>query len=550
MSTAAAHPSENGASPQGPGLNPPTFASFSPVTLGRPSSSARQRSTILVHQKSPLLVATPPQITRALAYSYPFLLPLNRFAGLLSWTTGDPWESFLLLAGFWAVVLYGDLVIQFSGPIIIVLSLMLGMYSRRYSPLSSTGLTGEKAKRGHKRDDSDGNTRHYKSLDEIVETLRVFTSRCNVLLDPFIQLTEFLSTQRTATSATTRPALTTLFLRILLLTPLWIALTLPPFYIITTRRVVLTTGTLTLSWHSRPARAARAIIWRSLLIRRLCSIITGLDFTGATRGNSSLKHNGVAHKAPPRVKTANELSALAVAKGSSDSSGVHFTFILFENQRRWIGLGWTSSLLTYERAPWTDEYLNPTPPKEQFQLPEVEGGHAKWRWAEGSEWQVEGAGDRKDDDSDGWIYYDNKWHDGRRGQDGWGRYTRRRKWYRDAELVETSPGDNSNEPASKVPSQASKGAESASEDGKGSNEILMDANPAQKGDDGTIESRSRKKGWFRRSSKGSTTSDGKAASGASVALSDTNEDDHHDIHQEPTREVDWGVGDDARMGLG
>ena len=29
-----------------------------------------------------------------------------------------------------------------------------------------------------------------------------------------------------------------------------------------------------------------------------------------------------------------------------------------------------------------------------------------------------------------------QWNDGRRGQDGWDRYTRRRKWYRDAELVE------------------------------------------------------------------------------------------------------------------
>src|SRR5690242_21205001 len=32
-----------------------------------------------------------------------------------------------------------------------------------------------------------------------------------------------------------------------------------------------------------------------------------------------------------------------------------------------------------------------------------------------------------------------QWRDGRRGQDGWGRYTRRRKWYRDAELVESTP---------------------------------------------------------------------------------------------------------------
>src|SRR5271167_4483102 len=32
-----------------------------------------------------------------------------------------------------------------------------------------------------------------------------------------------------------------------------------------------------------------------------------------------------------------------------------------------------------------------------------------------------------------------QWQNGRRGQDGWGRYTRRRKWYRDAELVEVTP---------------------------------------------------------------------------------------------------------------
>jgi hypothetical protein len=32
-----------------------------------------------------------------------------------------------------------------------------------------------------------------------------------------------------------------------------------------------------------------------------------------------------------------------------------------------------------------------------------------------------------------------QWNDGRRGQDGWDRYTRRRKWYRDAELVDTQP---------------------------------------------------------------------------------------------------------------
>src|ERR1700712_2481382 len=101
--------------------NPPTVAAFSPVTLSHATSAAKRRSTILVHQKSPLLLATPPQITRALAYSHPFLLPLNKLAGILSWTTGDPWESFLLVVAYWTAVLYGDVMIRVAGPLMLVL---------------------------------------------------------------------------------------------------------------------------------------------------------------------------------------------------------------------------------------------------------------------------------------------------------------------------------------------------------------------------------------------------------------------------------------------
>ena len=395
--------------------NPPTFAAFSPATLGHSTPHSQLRSTILVHQKSPLLVATPPQITRILAYSHPFLLPLNKVVGLLTWTAGDPWESFLLLAGFWAVTLYGDAVMRWAGPIVVVLGLILGMYSRRYSPLSSTGWTGEKGQKGHKRAGSEGSTRHHKSLDEIVDTLKSFTSRCNILLDPLLRLTDFLSTQRTATSATTRPALTTLFIRILLITPVWIILTLPPLYIITTRRVILTVGTLVLSWHSRPARVSRTILWRSRTVRRISVTITGLDFEEPEPTGK----NG-APGLPPRKKNAQEIAASLAAKRRPDSPGIRFTFTLFENQRRWLGIGWTSSMLAYERASWTDEHLNPTPSKDHFGLPEVEGGHARWRWINGSEWRIDGVDDDSSNpeggkagtngDAAGWIYYDNKVH--------------------------------------------------------------------------------------------------------------------------------------------
>jgi hypothetical protein len=104
-------------------------------------------------------------------------------------------------------------------------------------------------------------------------------------------------------------------------------------------------------------------------------------------------------------------------KRRPDAPGVKFTFILYENQRRWVGLGWTTSLFAYERAAWTDEHLNPAPPKDEFELPDVEGGGARWRWAEGSKWLVEGAGEFEEggknakpdaDGGQGWIFYDNK----------------------------------------------------------------------------------------------------------------------------------------------
>ncbi|PGH13660.1 hypothetical protein AJ79_03508 [Helicocarpus griseus UAMH5409] len=448
---------------------PPTVAAFSPATISGASLTSRQRSTIIVHRKSPLLVATPPPVTRALAYSHPFLLPLNRLAGLLSWTSGDPWESFLLVAGFCATVLYGDAIILWAGPILVVLGLILAMYSRRYSPLSSTGLTGEKHKSSG---DGDSASHHHKSLDEIVETLRTFTTRCNILLDPLLELTDFLSTQRTATSTTTRPALTALTVRIMLVTPIWILLTLPPFYIITCRRVILSVGTVILTWHSKPARISRVILWRSLTVRRICSAITGLTFSTNPypndKGSNSASKSSLLSLNPFRRKASNGYAAdISMKKRRADSSGVRFTFILFENQRRWLGIGWTYSLFPNERAAWTDEHLNTAPPKEDFELPQVEGGNARWRWVPGSEWRidtipadipgkrssksVQNNNGNSSDNDEGWIYYDNKWNDGRRGQDGWGRYTRRRKWCRDAELVEISPSTEITPPPSPIP---------------------------------------------------------------------------------------------------
>lgn len=380
----------------------PTVAAFSPSTIAGSSLTSRQRSSIIVHRKSPLLVATPPAVTRALAYSHPFILPLNKLAGLVTWTSGDPWESFLLVAGFWAVVMYSDVVILWAGPILVVFALILGMYWRRYSPLSSRAWSGQKRSSSYQKPTAEGwATRHHTSLDEIVETLRTFTTRCNILLEPLLDLTDFLSTQRTATSATTKPALTALFFRILFVTPLWILLTFPPLYLLTTRRVVMLLGSIMLTYHCRPARVARVILWRSLFVRRICSMLTGLQFSSEVDKSLSIKAQSGGHPV-----------GFATKRGAS--SGVRFTFMIYENQRRWLGIGWTYSLFPSERTAWTDEHLNSVPSTDEFELPDVHSGNAEWRWINGSEWHIEGAdeasekADPKSSDGGGWVYYDNK----------------------------------------------------------------------------------------------------------------------------------------------
>ncbi|KAI8953028.1 integral peroxisomal membrane peroxin-domain-containing protein [Xylaria longipes] len=592
-----------------PSYAPPTYASFSPATLSSTAAAAaaKRTSTILVHQKSPLLLATPPQVTRALAYSHAFLLPLNKLVGLLSWTTGDPWESFLLLAAFWAIVQYGDNVLRFAGPIVAVIGVIAGMYARRYSPLSSSGwaehpsLANSKDKKkgnnaaaasnqsgpGHQRNASEvTSTRHQKTLDEIVDTLKVFTSRCNILLEPLREMTDFLSTQRTATSATTRPALTTLFVRILAVTPIWIALTLPPLRIITTKRVVLVFGTLVLSWHSKACRVTRTLLWRSATVRRLAQWITGLEFERPVKQEQDQKENTNGQSAngaagPKKAHEAAKISSSALTEalkrsqlGAKDS-GVRFTFILYENQRRWLGLGWTNSLFAYERAAWTDEQNNPVTPKDEFELPEVEDGRAKWRWVEGSKWRVDGVPDIDEADYDGeagrmgWIFYDNKWQNGRRGNDGWGRWTRRRKWYRDAELVEVSEEDLPSPPPPALPARPQPTTASSAPDNTDTAVPLSTSATAStisedkaKGEDDAVSllSTSSKSARFRfpgSSLRRRTTGDTQRSRRASEAASLRSHEDDNAL--DPALELEiqghhrdlgqWGIGDDAQMGL-
>lgn len=137
-----------------------------------------------------------------------------------------------------------------------------------------------------------------------------------------------------------------------------------------------------------------------------------------------------------------------------------------------------------------------------------------------------------------------QWQNGRRGQDGWGKYTRRRKWYRDAELVEVTPSTDI------TPCATPKGRAAQSSDRIDNIAELSSEPPAPRysndiSDTMSVGSTSSgKSSLFKR--RGSERS---KLSGMRMNKSTVNDEEDEMLGSRDTKNSDWGIGDDARMGL-
>lgn len=93
------------------------------------------------------------------------------------------------------------------------------------------------------------------------------------------------------------------------------------------------------------------------------------------------------------------LSTTSFTRQSETTRTLHFVITIYENQRWWVGLDWTSALLPSERPSWCSASLEPVSPPSGFTLPpptvsyvsDGRGGLVKraasWTWDEG-EWKV------------------------------------------------------------------------------------------------------------------------------------------------------------------
>lgn len=199
-------------------------------------------------------------------------------------------------------------------------------------------------------------------------------------------------------------------------------------YFISVRVLVGLFGTIILTYRAPFAHLLRAALWRSAFVRwtvyRCWSELTGMPMPSPI-------------PVPPVNAAVTTQSA-----NTTVTAQLRFVFMVYENQRWWMGLDWTAALLPGERPSWCSASQAPLTPPTAFTLPapttallpidsapdKREQRTATWAWAE-PEWRVivrrdgESSVDVKDTDdtdetdADGWVYGDNKWesHSGKGG---------------------------------------------------------------------------------------------------------------------------------------
>lgn len=392
----------------------PTTAQFTKLYIS-PNEKFFFNSDI---KSSPLLASTPPVVSKALIGAYPYLLILEFILSILTWTNDDIYLNLTVMSSILTFVAYFDFIMIYFGHLVIFTCIVC-----YFLVIKEVVQKQQNSK---------------PTLDNIVHVLTSVSVKFDIFLTPITSLnfSNFGDIKK-------------ILINIILLTPFYLLLSY--FIIGNGKNIVLFSVFYFLSYHSIWARVTRRILWKSKTIR-----IISFYFTGSN-GAKNFNNN---------QRLANVLSQVNInglTSANSDASGkqpITFTYVICENQRKWLGIGWTANLLNYERAPFTDEFLNETQPPDEFVLPEYTQGQSLagmpnseddlvWRWIDKT-WRLDLTNDGsltlKNHDKktvanpnrdEGYIYYDNVWKKPS-SEDSFGKYTRRRRWVRTAELIPRS----------------------------------------------------------------------------------------------------------------
>ena len=151
------------------------------------------------------------------------------------------------------------------------------------------------------------------------------------------------------------PASQPLLVRLCLAWPIWLLIThkfLPP------SKIMLALGTSVLCWSAPWARIICIALWRSRTVRKYSGLIIGQDLMAEIhQPNTVITEPHAATTTAPNadgMKTRHKPAASTGSIRDVLGGGVRITQTLYQSQRRWIGIGWTSNLFPNERSPWSN----------------------------------------------------------------------------------------------------------------------------------------------------------------------------------------------------
>lgn len=356
------------------------------------------------------LLVESPILSSALSNIFPYLLLIDNFLEITTWTNEDKYQNFLLIVIYVVAVLYWNYLSYIIIPITIATVFSCLVWS-----INSVIY------------DSKWNEK--PTIDEILHTLHNITARFEMLLRPIRNIPFSTKSMIKVTIITT------------LLTPLHVALLR---YIISPKNYICFWGTFVLTYHSPLSFTFRRLLWRSFYIRLLAFCMTGMNIRLSTSPVSSYNID-LSKNDFDGLDTSSKSSILADFKIenkkmiSATELQQTVIFEILENERRWVGVGWSKVMMPNDRPYYCYESSqNESPPifndDDHFTFPTFASDlyDYKWHWLD-TNWTIDEEFNRGKN-SDGWVYYDNSWSNPA-PEDGFTRFTRSRKWMRKAVLT-------------------------------------------------------------------------------------------------------------------
>ncbi|KAI1297324.1 hypothetical protein EDD11_007212 [Mortierella claussenii] len=405
----------------------------------------------------------PASVTLLLSYTSPAIHACHRLLQLLTWTSDRSVKSFLVLFAWWGICLGTEtfLIYGLHGALMLYIG-HLWINSRKAAkvaadiPLPQSPGTPQSGKfsfssGGSNRSNSallsPTSARHPTSTQlEQAVTLREIQEILDHWAAWHRTLDRVVASLNWSDRGRTRAIVVLLFLTYV---P-WLVLN----YFVPMRFIVTILGSVAICWRA----PWFAILWAVAMKLQAFSPLLQLvpywpyhpEVSASYRKKKRFSVKDIISRAIGQRKK-NDSEGRTTYKTSTgydieeDHATMYYKFVLYENQRWWLGLEWTPMMLPNDRSPWTDDHLEPTQSKSSFQLPPPYVAHEaipgqpnkvlrksqEWRWLD-PHWRLKmGA----ESDMDGWEYANNHWQKWT-GKNRRGAYTRRRAWERTAKLID------------------------------------------------------------------------------------------------------------------